>query len=276
MMLNYSFHENLDDSDVLMSSNSFSSPSKTTVFRENFNDMRIIAEKIRVPDSNINFYRARLNELLTKQTEQFGTSLILGRAGTGKSTVAIEFAKNYERVAWFNVESTDLEWETFSQYFISSFQNHLPDLDVKLLDKIVSENLETKVLKFLEILFFELEKASQENQFLIVLDDLHNVFDAEWFETFFKGLLSYQIPNIHILLLSRSKPPFPLWRLRSKQKLGVLEENLLLFTVGEFEEFLKKQRVSKPKMKIIHKESYGRISKILELCGIQFIHDTAG
>lgn len=276
MMLNYTFHENIDESDSIMFFESLSHSSKTTDMNGKSNDVRIISEKISIPKTDIDFCRARLTELLSKQTEQFGSSFILGRAGTGKSTLAIEFAKDYERVAWFRVESTDSDWETFSQYFIASCQNALPDLDFSFSNASSNQSRETKVLKFLEKLFYQLETASPENRFLIILDDLHNVFDAEWFETFFKGLLSYQLPNVHILLLSRSKPPFPLWRLRSKQQLGFLEESLLLFTVGELEEFLKNESFSAGKIKQIHKNSYGRISKILELLGLQFIHKTAG
>ncbi len=276
MMLNYTFHENIDESDSIMLFESISHSSKTTDMKGKFNDVRIISEKISIPKADYNFCRPRLTELLSKQSEQFGNSFILGRAGTGKSTLAIEFAKDYQSVAWFRVDSTDSDWETFSQYLISSCQNALPNLDFGFSNVPSNQSQETKVLKFLEKLFYKLETASQKDRFLIILDDLHNVFDAEWFETFFKGLLSYQFPNVHILLLSRSKPPFPLWRLRSKQQLGFLEESLLLFTGGELEEFLKNEKFSTRKIKQIHKDSYGRISKILEWLDLQFIHKTAG
>lgn len=273
MMLNYTFHENIDDGESLMLFESLASYSKSDGFKGKISDIRIISEKITIPKADYNFHRLRLTELLSKQMEQFGGSFILGRAGTGKSTLAIEFAQNYERVAWFRIESTDSNWETFSQYFISSFQYSMPDSDFS--DFFSKQSNENRVLKFLERLFNKLESATRENRVLIILDDLHNVFDAEWFETFFKGLLSYQLPNVHILLLSRSKPPFPLWRLRSKQQLGFLEESLLHFTIGELEDLLKTKEVSNRKIKQIHKDSYGRISKILELLGLQFIHKSA-
>ncbi len=248
-----------------------SSKEKSPNLRCKFSDFRIISEKIRIPQTGKSFERPRLNELLGKQIEQFGASLILGRAGTGKTTVAVDFAKDYERVAWFRVESADSDWETFSRYFISGFQIALPDSKFNFSTYSPHQTTETKILNILEQLFLILEKASEKKRILIVLDDLHSVFDAEWFETFFKGLLSYEIPKIHILLLSRSKPPFPLWRLRSKQKLGVLEENLLLFTISELEEFLKTKGISKEKIKRIHKSSFGRVSKILELQDFQIV-----
>jgi len=269
MMLNYSFQENIDSSETLLLFDAVSSKEKSPNLRCKFRDFRIISEKIRIPQPGNSFERPRLNELLGKQIEQFGASLILGRAGTGKTTVAVNFARDYERVAWFRVESAESDWETFSQYFVSGFRISLPEADFSFAPVLPNQTTETRVLNFLEQLFSVLEKVSKEQRILIVLDDLHSVFDAEWFETFFKCLFSYEIPNIQILLLSRSKPPFPLWRLRSKQKLGVLEENLLLFTINELEEFLKSKEISKEKIRRIHKSSFGRVSKILDLQDFQ-------
>ncbi|MCW5959236.1 MAG: hypothetical protein KIS76_03685 [Pyrinomonadaceae bacterium] len=229
------------------------------------NQVRIILEKIRIPEPGSTFPRRRLEELLEKQLEQFGTSLVLGRAGTGKSTVACDLAKNYKNVAWFRVEATDIDWDTFSQYLSSSFQKFASRLAGRRSPDQEGENLETRVLKYLQELFAELELKTVKAPLLVVLDDLHCVFDAEWFETFFKGLLSYQLPTVQFLLLSRSKPPFPLWRLRSKQKLGVIDESLLLFTHGELEQFLTETHREQNDIRSIHRESYGRISKILEL-----------
>lgn len=228
-------------------------------------DVRIILEKIKMPDSCSIFPRRRLEELIEKQLDQFGTSLVLGRAGTGKSTIAVDFARNFENVAWFRVEATDIDWETFSQYLNSSFQKFASRLASRRAPEAEGESSETRVLKYLQELFAELELKTVKSPLLVVLDDLHCVFDAEWFETFFKGLLSYQLPTVQFLLLSRSKPPFPLWRLRSKQKLGVIDESLLLFTNGELEQLVSEIRPDRTDIKAIHRESYGRISKVLEL-----------
>lgn len=265
MLLNQSFHDNIDENRAAnLPESAMPLPYKS---RENVKSkkIRIISEKIRIPQQQSQiFSRSRLIEWLSVQTGQFGASMILGRAGTGKTTLAVEFAGKYEFSAWFRIESADSDWEVFSNYFTSSLRNVLPDLEFKHFAPGLNQNRDSAILNFLEDIFFHLEKKCLERKFLIVLDDLHGVFDAKWFEIFFKGLLSYENPNIHFLLLSRSKPPFPLWRLRSKQKLGILEESLLLFTVRELEDLFQKNTVSKNKIARIHKRSFGRISKILE------------
>ncbi len=267
MMLNTSFHENSGNSEILKDFDSSTSSNSKSEIKGKLHDIRIILDKIRAPKFKNVFCRSRLNDLVAKQVEQFGSTLVLGRAGTGKTTVATEFAKKYEHVSWFRVESTDIEWETFSQYFLTSFQDYLPGIDPANFESEAGEEIETTVLRYLETLFSELEKVSEQNNILIVLDDLHSVFDVDWFSTFFHGLLSFENPKIHILMMSRSKPPFPLWRLRSKQKLGVLDESLLLFTTGELEQFVKDAKVPKSIQRTVYRTSYGRISKILELLG---------
>lgn len=264
-MLNYSLHGNLNSDDGEIGFGIQPTTNNSAPTGGGVSDFRIISEKIRVPEIERAVPRRRLTELLTKQFELFGATLVFGRAGTGKTTLAVGFSENYEQLSWFRVDSTDIDWNIFSRYLLSSFQKSSGDNQNGFQNISAEGNLETRVLKFLERLFSRLEPATGGKPFLIVLDDLHSVFDAPWFEVFFKGLLSFDLPNIHFLLLSRSKPPFPLLRLRSKQKLGVIEENLLLFTPGETGELLQKEGVSAENAKGIQKKTYGRISKIKQL-----------
>jgi ATP/maltotriose-dependent transcriptional regulator MalT len=71
---------------------------------------------------------------------------------------------------------------------------------------------------------------------LIVIDDLHLLYDAEWVVPFFGRLLPLLPPEVHMILIGRTLPPAPLWRMRSKQTLRVLEESALAFTLEEAEE----------------------------------------
>ncbi len=68
---------------------------------------------------------------------------------------------------------------------------------------------------------------------LIVVDDLHLVYDAEWVVPFFRRLLPLLPAEAHMLITGRSLPPAPLWRMRSKQTLCVIEETDIAFTEEE-------------------------------------------
>jgi ATP/maltotriose-dependent transcriptional regulator MalT len=215
--------------------------------------IHIFAEKLRIPVFEGYLARPRLDELLNKSLNQIGAALITGRAGTGKTSLAANFSKNYEETFWLRVEATDNDWKFFSSYLSAAVNTE------------ISKESESDVSLFIENLFSELEKNKRKNPRLIVLDDIHNVFDAEWFNDFFQTALYSLTPETHLIFLSRSKPSFPLWRLRSKQVLSVIDEKILAFDRSEAEIFCKKFGLSARKTAKIYKDSYGRIGKLKTL-----------
>ena len=96
----------------------------------------------------------------------------------------------------------------------------------------------------------------------MVLDDIQHLFDADWFNDFFTLLLHSLPPDVHLLMLCRSKPPLPLWRLRSKQRLNVIDEKLLAFSPDEAERLYKIHGLPGDVAKKVHRASYGRASKL--------------
>jgi LuxR family maltose regulon positive regulatory protein len=80
-------------------------------------------------------------------------------------------------------------------------------------------------------LVYELLESNEP--LLVVIDDLHLVYDAEWLVPFFRRWLPLLPREVHVMLLGRGLPPTPLWRMRSKQTLCVLEEEALAFTLEE-------------------------------------------
>src|SRR5262249_9126549 len=84
-----------------------------------------------------------------------------------------------------------------------------------------------------ESCIYDLETLAEP--LLLVFDDLHLVYDADWVIPFFQRLLSLLPAETHVLILGRGLPPAPLWRLRSKQRLCVINEQMLAFTQSEAE-----------------------------------------
>ena len=264
MTMSISFHETSDYSETSISYDDVSSVSSPSAASKNFasksDEIHLFAEKFRVPELSKHITRPRLNELLTKFSGQIGATMITGRAGTGKTTLAADFAQNYESIAWYRVESADIGWNVFARYFAESF--HQTNLKVETSAKNSGGE---EVAPFLENLFSRLAACDIKKPVLIVLDDVHYIFDAPWFAEFFNSLLYLLDENTHLLLLARSSPAFPLWRLRSKQVLGVIDEELLLFNAGEAGEFLKSYRLNKKTEQEIFKKSFGRIGKLKSL-----------
>jgi LuxR family maltose regulon positive regulatory protein len=250
MLMTFSFRENIDSFEP---TNSLEIDSAAKVQSKPKDDkIHIFAEKLRVPQFEDYIPRPRLDELLTKSLNQIGAMLVTGRAGTGKTALAARFSRNYDETFWLNVESADSDWNIFSSYLAAAV-------------KVRTSADKQDAAVFVENLFSEMETVKRKNPRLIVLDDVHNVFDAEWFNEFFQTALFSLSPETHLIFLSRSKPPFPLWRLRSKQVLTVTDEKVLAFDRSEAEAFCKNFNLSNQKITKIYKESYGRIGKLRAL-----------
>lgn len=250
MTMTFSFHENfefVERSDQIETGKFAASKDEENI--------HLFAEKLRIPETNKNISRPRLKDLLTKSANQFGATLICGRAGTGKTALAADFAAQYKNVAWYSVEAADTNWNIFSNYLNASVFGN----------KSFSEDAQAEISRFLGAFLFKIGKKYRNAPLLLVLDDIHHVFDAPWFDLFFSTLLNPALPNVHLLLLCRSKPSYPLWRMRSKQVLNVIDEKLLALNLEETVELYKKFNLSKENAEKAHRESFGRISKLKHL-----------
>ena len=116
---------------------------------------------------------------------------------------------------------------------------------------------------FLLNLVLEFETTAKDHRPLLVLDGIHHLFDADWFGGLFSILQPSLSRTADLLLLCRSKPPYPLWRLRSKQQLDVIDEKTLAFDREETISLLKQVGRSQSEAVRIHAETFGRISKLL-------------
>ena len=263
MAMTFSLHENLD---LGGAETSFEIPSASAKSRsaQKTEDIYLFSEKMAIPVFENYVARPRLNELLDKDLKQFNATLITGRTGTGKTALAADFSTKYKRVAWFSVESAENDWEVFFRYFLESFSSILNEKQKR---EILSEIEKTKpqtVAPYIENLLSRVELPAEEKPFLIVIDGVHNVFDADWFSEFFTTLLYSLTPDVHLVILSRSNPPLPLWRLRSKQVLGVIDEKLLAFTLLETQELFEKFSLPKEKSFQAFGKTFGRISRLKE------------
>ena len=268
-MLNFASHELGDWRENNNSFDFTSAPPQTKS-----SAVKILADKIRLPqtaaeDASIVVRRPRLFAHLEKSLAHFSATLLTGRTGTGKTALAAEFAerglKNEDVacVAWYKAETTDSDWKVFSSYFAESLQPCKTDFNQSKSNKNLAQiGGDQTVTDALAVQFAALDA---EKPLLIVLDDLHSVFDAEWFVEFFNALLSLPAPNVRLLLLARSQPPFPLWRLRSKHALDVLDEKLLAFTSDETVEFFQNYKLSQNAARFAHKSAYGRIAKLKKI-----------
>jgi len=194
--------------------------------------VQVIPEKITPPQELPRVSRPRLLQTLAESLEGCHSTIVSGRAGTGKTMLANDFARRSgRRVAWYKLDAPDSELPVFLRHLCASLGKARPGFGGKTLERLDAEMSVDEVPLAVEHLVYELSETCEPA--LVVLDDLHLVYDAEWVVPFFRRWLPLLPPEVHVMLLGRSLPPTPLWRMRSKQTLCVLEEETLAFTPEE-------------------------------------------
>jgi ATP/maltotriose-dependent transcriptional regulator MalT len=193
-----------------------------------------ISEKIQVPAPIWSISRPRLLKLLEDSLSSCSSTIICGRAGTGKTSLAIDFAeKSVRSVAWYKVDAPESAARMFLRYIIHSIRVQQPGFGSVSLESMVEDhNDPASIPRLAEAFVFDLERRSG-SPLLMVIEDLHLIFDAEWMVPFFRRLLLLLPADVHIVITSRTMPPAPLWRMRSKQTLFVIDEETLAFTRDE-------------------------------------------
>lgn len=177
--------------------------------------------------------RTRLRARLGKSLESGTCTIVSGRAGTGKTTLAADFARSCNRrVAWYKVDAPDGELSVFFDYLAASIGRQRPGFNEHAIRSLAAGVKSADIPLFSERFVFELI-GDESSPLLIVIEDLHLVCDTDWLVPFLDRFLQLAPPEVHILITSRTLPPAPLWRMRSKQTLEVIDEDSLAFTRDE-------------------------------------------
>jgi len=223
-----------------------------------------IHEKIAIPAATPRTSRIRLLKLLAENLVSANATVVNGRAGTGKTTLATDFARHAGRaVAWYKVDAADNDLRLFVQYLASSIRLQCPSLDAnRLLD--LTETIESDRAELLAEAFVYQLTNGQPQPVLIVIEDLHLVYDADWFVPFSRRFLPLLPAEVHVLITCRSLPPAPLWRLRSKQMLRVIEEPELAFTIDEAIALFESYGLCDEHARIAWNQTNGRAATISE------------
>lgn len=262
--MTFSLHESIEPNPASeyteMGTNTVAGRGKASI--DNYN---LIADKLRVPIYDDLIERPRLVGLAERSLAQFPATLISGRAGTGKTAFASAFAANVPRVCWYSVESTDAEWNLFARYFSASLLGKdSDDYHPTTTGREPLQGSQKEIARFLIRHFVQPNAFPIGEPALIVLDDIHHIFDTSWFDEFF-NLLLYSLPvEADLILLCRSRPPGPLMCLRSKQMLNLFDEKVIAFTQAETEALFDSVGLPATQAKNANRECFGRVSKLVE------------
>jgi len=227
--------------------------------------LKLITDKIAPPARAPRVSRSRLLSTLERSMGAGTSTIISGRAGTGKTTLASDFAQKCGRpVAWYKIDAPDADPLVFFSYLISSIQECRPGFGTKLLLPLLEEGEVELVDRLAEAFVYELAEGETTGPLLIVIEDLHLVSDSDWLVPFFSRLLPLLPSEVHALITSRSLPPAPLWRMRSKQSLVVIDEAALAFTRAEAVALFESYGLSQEQASIALDHTHGRAGALDE------------
>ena len=181
--------------------------------------------------------RPRLSEYLDLNFER-PLTLIAAPAGYGKSVLASSWVQSSDHpFAWISLDENDNDLHTFLAYLVTAIQLPFPDTlpDTALL-------LKTGSLPVVPVLARTLvnELDCIPERFVLVLDDYHQIDEAAIHE-FLAEILRHPLENLHLLLLTRTDPPFDLLNLQARQQMGVRRGQALSFTTEETAAFLEQK-----------------------------------
>jgi LuxR family maltose regulon positive regulatory protein len=240
--------------------------------------MKIITSKVTIPTETPRICRQGLLDMLRENLESCHATVINGRAGTGKTMLAIDFVRRHvSRAAWYKVDAPDMSLPVFMEYLVASVARVRPEFGRQTLDcrarLFVTSRTgrsgwiggsgaggEFDIAALAEAYVYDLER--QAEPLVLVIDDLHLIYDADWVVPFFHRLLPLLPAQTHMLILGRGLPPAPMWRLRSKQRLFVITEQMLAFTQTEAEELFALYGLGAQEASLALKQTGGRAADL--------------
>jgi len=168
-------------------------------------------------------------------------TLVSAPAGFGKSTVLSDWVAHvaqrqpHVRVGWLSLDDADNDLARLMTYLVACLNGAGLGIDPAVL-----ESLHTSSATALTALINDVTRAGDSEpveEWVVVLDDYHAINAPEVHEAL-AFLLDHLPDHLHLMLATRSDPPLPLARLRSREQLTEIRAADLRLNTPEAQEFL--------------------------------------
>ncbi len=162
-------------------------------------------------------------------------TLISAGGGFGKSTFVNSWLESIPyKIGWLSLDDEDNDIRTFLTYFISSVQQAFPGFGKTSQSLLLSEQL-PPINVFAGELVNDLNNLP--DRLFLAFDDFHVITNREIIGLF-ATILKYPIPNLHLILITRTDPPLPLTKLRAQNKMKDVRSSNLRMTEEETKKFI--------------------------------------
>jgi LuxR family maltose regulon positive regulatory protein len=192
----------------------------------------LLATKLFVPPARPGLVsRSRLMERM-RVALNYGLVLVSAPAGSGKTTLVSDWTRHIEKTtpaAWVSLDEGDNDPVRFWDYFIAALGEVTPsvgDTAASLLHSTPPSTTESVLAALVNDL------VGVPNDFVVVLDDYH-VIKSEAIHTSVTFLIEHLPPRMHMVIATRTEPPFPLSSLRGRGTMLDIGAEDLRFTIEE-------------------------------------------
>jgi LuxR family transcriptional regulator, maltose regulon positive regulatory protein len=176
-----------------------------------------------------------VEKLLSGLSRQGSLTLVSGPAGFGKTTLLSEFVSQLQQsAAWVSLDEGDNDPVQFWTYLITACRPILEDVGESALELFsTQQSLPDDTVPTLLIN----DLTANDRPILLVLDDYHTI-QTPSIHAGLQFLLDHLPHNLHIIISTRTDPPWPLARLRASNQLIEIRAQDLRFSIEEAAEFL--------------------------------------
>jgi LuxR family maltose regulon positive regulatory protein len=192
---------------------------------------------------------ARLNESLKKRL-----TLICAPAGFGKTTLAVQWLKKRDRThAWLSLNKRDADPDRFLKYFIAAVRTVFPEFGPKIHSLLSSPTLPPPD-DLADAMVYDLDAFKEP--VMLVLDDFQTI-SSDAVHKFLAWMVEHLPDNLHLIIITRVEPPWPIGRWRARQWLKEVRAAHLGFTEEETRVFFSKYTLTAETVRILHDRTEG-------------------
>ena len=166
-------------------------------------------------------------------------------AGYGKTTLAVEWCHRLREsgaiVAWLSLDADDDEPGVFAHNVVRAVEVAAPNVSREAMELLQAASL----IPARNVVSSLLNAVSEiDGDLYLFLDDFHLITDVRCHDLI-RLVLRYAPSNLHLVLVSRIEPPFPLSEVRLNDEISEINATLLTFNLQETLHFLGEAVVSR-------------------------------